>query len=574
MVAHYPWVDGDPVATAATICSCTAAVDLQSSGAQAAVAAASRSPGAQRLRELAQEKRERRAAVAAAAAQAASCQLRIEQEHTGAPAQLASGFLVRLPCGPCLVTAAHALGGPSPVQSESAPRTRAKCIAGIAAGRGLSPKDGRAVSSAVHFQGDPARFWRHDPVLDVIVVAVRASSARRTRRLREVSLPIEQLASTASLCSTASGAPVQLTHRQGTTVAIVRPAGSAGATAAASLQTRSGCPLLIDYNAPLIAGTSGAAVYDTRWRLVGVHVRGDEVEARGRGVSIDAVRELIECAGNDIAPLSTRVRLVTTHRMAKAAAVHAPNRPGHNRCRDHKNSSNSKSENNSESESQSESQTESVPAQTDAAETSAAVAAAAWEVAAEHTSESEDEAEAEAEAEVEGADEVPSSSSSSSSSACCCNTVVAETLPLSRMKKLEEDCTDSAAAAAAAAVAVAVRPPRPHHCSSGAPRALGDHHRFYDHSTSHHTDTDDVGGSRQRRQRRATAASGASGASGAGSDRGAAAAAAAAHQYASTSTGRRGYDHGHGHQISAQAILLRDEARARARAVRSEQAVY
>eukprot|EP01044_Picomonas_judraskeda_P011932 COSAG03_NODE_1668_length_3686_cov_1226.159744_2_plen_237_part_00 len=69
-----------------------------------------------------------REAAAAACARAASCQLRVEQRDAAAPAQLASGVLVRLPCGPCLVTAAHALGC-----MEGARRSCAKRISGVAA---------------------------------------------------------------------------------------------------------------------------------------------------------------------------------------------------------------------------------------------------------------------------------------------------------------------------------------------------------------------------------------------------------------------------------------------------------
>jgi hypothetical protein len=69
-----------------------------------------------------------REAAAADCARAASCQLRVEQRDAAAPAQLASGVLVRLSCGPCLVTAAHALGC-----TEGARRSCAKRISGVAA---------------------------------------------------------------------------------------------------------------------------------------------------------------------------------------------------------------------------------------------------------------------------------------------------------------------------------------------------------------------------------------------------------------------------------------------------------
>lgn len=285
--------------------------------------------GTAELKELARAKREQRDARAAAAARGASCQVRVELNQEGGlavGAQLASGVLLRLPCGPCLVTAAHALG-----EDRAARRSCAARISGVAAvlpghlatvnaGRGNERDSQILASGAVRFKGCPGCFWRHDHVLDVVVVAVRANSAQHTHFLREVSLPLEQLASAASLRGWTSGSPVQLTHRLGITVAIMRSTASCGDTRAASLQTRSGAPLILDYDAPLAAGTSGAAVYDTRWRLAGVHVRGDELEARGRGVSIDAVRELIE-VGNKV-PLSTRVRLVQPEMVLETSCPH------------------------------------------------------------------------------------------------------------------------------------------------------------------------------------------------------------------------------------------------------------
>lgn len=280
-----------------------------------AVAAARRDKTAQQLNELV-SKRERREATATAAAGAsmASCQIRVVQANAAAPAQLASGFLVRLPCGPCLVTAAHVLG-----DADAGRRGCAARISGVAAvlsgalhgdfaADGACPGTRSQTSSPVRFKGNPRHFWRHDSVLDVVVVAVRANSSRRAHSLTKVSLPMAQLASIASLCNWTQGSPVQLTHRLGTTVAIVRSAASSAGMRAASLQTRSGAPLILDYDAPLAAGTSGAAVYDTCWHVIGVHIRGDEEKAQGRGVSIDAVRELIEVGSN--VPLSCRVRMV------------------------------------------------------------------------------------------------------------------------------------------------------------------------------------------------------------------------------------------------------------------------
>ncbi len=308
---------------------CTAAASVGADSAAERLAVDGALDGAAQLKELARMKCERRDAKAAAVARAASCQVRVELHEEGCAAvgaQLASGVLLRLPCGPCLVTAAHALG-----EDEAARRSCAARISGVAAvlpGHqnwfsrecGNERSSQHLASGAVRFKGYPSCFWRHDRVLDVVIVAVRANSARRTHRLREVSLPLEQLASAASLRGWTQGSPVQLTHRLGITVAIMRSAASCGDTRAGSLQTRGGAPLILDYDAPLVAGTSGAAVYDTRWRLVGVHVRGDEVEARGRGVSIDAVRELIE-VGNKV-PLSTRVRLVQPKIMLATSGSH------------------------------------------------------------------------------------------------------------------------------------------------------------------------------------------------------------------------------------------------------------
>ena len=283
------------------------------------------------LHTVAASKRAHREAVGAVAAHEASCQLRVAPHPADmyGAAQLASGFLLLLPCGPCLVTAAHVLG--TLAEGGGPLRQRARRVRGVAASkpasrhgddaiaRALRSEDGRSSSrpgplarGVVSFVGDPSRFWRHDPVLDVVVVAVR--NADCAQRLREVALPVQQLASVASLCGANSGSAVQLTHRQGTTVAILKPAPDSSA-----LATRNGAPLLLDYSAPLVAGTSGAAVYDSRWRLMGVHVRGDEVEARGRGVSIDAVRELIE-RGN-AAPLSSRVRLVSAPQRGSAVSA-------------------------------------------------------------------------------------------------------------------------------------------------------------------------------------------------------------------------------------------------------------
>eukprot|EP01045_Picozoa_sp_COSAG04_P004036 COSAG04_NODE_171_length_21611_cov_4.302808_10_plen_443_part_00 len=239
------------------------------------------------------------------AAQLAAATIVVEGDpQRGLARQLASGFLLTLPCGQALVTAAHTLKG------GGSARSRARCLRGVA-GVPASPSDeparaGDANENAingVHFVAEPARFWRHDPILDVVIVGVRSPAS--PTRLRSAALSFQQLASTGCLCSARSdGSALHVIHRAGATVAISEQRSDCAVES--SLCTRRDAPLLLDYAAPLAAGTSGAAVYDAFWQLVAVHVRGDATKARGRGVSIDAVRELIESNG---APLSSRVRL-------------------------------------------------------------------------------------------------------------------------------------------------------------------------------------------------------------------------------------------------------------------------
>ena len=239
------------------------------------------------------------------AAQLAAATIVVEGDpQRGLARQLASGFLLTLPCGQALVTAAHTLKG------GGSARSRARCLRGVA-GVPASPSDeparggdaNESATNGVHFVAEPARFWRHDPILDVVIVGVRSPAS--PTRLRSAALSFQQLASTGCLCSARSdGSALHVIHRAGATVAISEQRSDCAVES--SLCTRRDAPLLLDYAAPLAAGTSGAAGYDAFWQLVAVHVRGDATKARGRGVSIDAVRELIESNG---APLSSRVRL-------------------------------------------------------------------------------------------------------------------------------------------------------------------------------------------------------------------------------------------------------------------------
>jgi hypothetical protein len=127
---------------------------------------------------------------------AATVLVRVSSGHA---TEVASGFLLRLPCGPCLVTAAHLLKG-APMVDNGVSASRRADYKKWVGDRVSGSTGGRA---GVTFVATPFRFWRHDSVLDIVVVAVGASPtpmtdsanlARQQQKLGELAIPLDRCA--------------------------------------------------------------------------------------------------------------------------------------------------------------------------------------------------------------------------------------------------------------------------------------------------------------------------------------------------------------------------------------------
>jgi hypothetical protein len=283
----------------------------------------------------------------------------------GTACEQASGLLLRLPApyGACVATAAHVL------------RCRDEGAAGAAAASCVHRADhvwreraaamcGCTANGRLRFRARPDMYWRHDNALDLIVVAARCEEAAEDNErsakdyeapsfqllsppppdywrcgpacqaeLEASALPLSQLASARWLCGLEVGAPVFVWHGGMAVGGSERhhaqpPPPIAGTIAihegandpVPALRTVDGAPLLLEYTAQLADGMSGAGIYDSAWRLVAVHVRGDS--ARGRGVTSDALRSLVEQR-----PSSRLAGRLQPRRMAPAGHTRAQRAP-------------------------------------------------------------------------------------------------------------------------------------------------------------------------------------------------------------------------------------------------------
>lgn len=151
----------------------------------------------------------------------------------------------------CLITAGHAV--PTP---QVARKTRAFFEPGASATAWPSSSAGASL--------DPARFFHHDRDADVVVCAFATEPTR-----------------TAIACPAVGARRTQLHEGEDQPVHVVHhPQGGAKRVTSGHLAMQTGCAAFF-HTAPTAPGSSGAPIFDARFRLLGVHVAGNQVTLGG-----------------------------------------------------------------------------------------------------------------------------------------------------------------------------------------------------------------------------------------------------------------------------------------------------